>query len=41
MVYGYYLWVITQKVEPAIINEFTRRLGLAVAELESFAAIGA
>jgi ecdysteroid kinase len=41
MVYGYYLWVITQKVEPAITNEFTRRLGLAVTELDSFEAIGA
>lgn len=41
MVYGYYLWVITQKVEPAITNEFTRRLGLAVADLHSFDAIGA
>jgi phosphotransferase family enzyme len=41
MVYGYYLWAITQKVEPAITNEFTRRLGLAVADLESFEAIGA
>jgi len=41
MVYGYYLWMITRKVEPAITNEFSRRLGLAVADLESFEAIGA
>lgn len=41
MVYGYYLWVITQKVDPAITHEFVRRLGLAVAELDSFGVIGA
>ena len=41
MIYGYYLWAITQKVEPAITNEFFRRLGLAVYELDSFAAAGA
>jgi hypothetical protein len=41
MIYGYYLWTITQKVEPAITNEFSRRLGLAVNELKSFGAIGA
>ncbi|WP_373083824.1 phosphotransferase [Zhongshania sp.] len=41
MIYGYYLWAITQKVEPAITNEFFRRLGLAVYELNSFEAAGA
>jgi hypothetical protein len=41
MIYGYYLWTITQKVEPPITNEFFRRLGLAVDELKSFDAIGA
>ena len=40
MVYGYFLWVITQKVEPAITLEFVRRLGLAVADLESYAVLG-
>lgn len=40
MVYGYFLWIITQKVEPAITNEFVRRLGLAVADLDSFGVIG-
>ena len=40
MVYGFFLWTITQKVEPAITLEFTRRLGLAVADLESFAVLG-
>jgi len=40
MVYGYFLWVITQKVEPAITNEFTRRLGTAVADLNSYVVVG-
>lgn len=40
MVYGYFLWAITQKVEPAITLEFVRRLGLAVADLESYAIVG-
>jgi hypothetical protein len=39
MVYGYYLWAITRKVEPEITLEFVRRLGLAVSDLESFAAL--
>ena len=41
MIYGYYLWSITRKVEPEITNEFVRRLGLAVSELDSFGAVGA
>jgi hypothetical protein len=40
MVYGYFLWTITQKVEPAITLEFVRRLGLAVADLETYAVLG-
>ncbi|HEX7858676.1 MAG TPA: phosphotransferase [Sphingobium sp.] len=36
MVYGFYLWAITRKVDPAITHEFVRRLGLAVSDLESF-----
>lgn len=40
LVYGYFLWVITQKVEPAITLEFVRRLGLAVAEHDSLGLIG-
>lgn len=40
MVYGYYLWGITQKVEPEITEEFVRRLGAAVDELESFELLG-
>lgn len=40
MVYGYFLWAITRKVEVPVINEFVRRLGLAVDDLESFALVG-
>jgi Phosphotransferase enzyme family len=40
MVYGYYLWAITRKVEPEITLEFVRRLGLAVGDLDSFAVLG-
>jgi hypothetical protein len=36
MLYGYYLWGVTRRVDPVIILEFVRRLGLAVDELESF-----
>lgn len=41
MVYGYYLWAITRKVDPAITHEFVRRLGLAVSDLDSFAVVEA
>ena len=41
IVYGYYLWAITRKVEPAIINEFVYRLGTAAADLQSFELLGA
>ncbi len=40
MVYGYYLWAITRKVEPEIINTFVHRLGTAVQDLESFEVLG-
>ena len=36
MVYGFYLWAITRKVEPAITHEFVRRLGIAADDLQSF-----
>jgi aminoglycoside phosphotransferase (APT) family kinase protein len=39
MVYGYYLWAITRKVDPEITHEFVRRLGLAVSNLDSFAVV--
>jgi hypothetical protein len=35
-VYGYYLWSITRRVEPDIINIFVRRLGEAVTRHDSF-----
>jgi aminoglycoside phosphotransferase (APT) family kinase protein len=40
MAYGFHMWAITQKVEPEITNEFVRRLGLAVASLETFELLG-
>jgi hypothetical protein len=40
MVYGYLLWAITRKVDPPIINEFVRRLGIAVDDLQSFELLG-
>jgi len=40
MAYGYFLWGITQRVEPAIVNEFVRRLGTAVADHGTFEALG-
>jgi aminoglycoside/choline kinase family phosphotransferase len=40
-VYGYYLWAITRRVDPPIIREFTKRLGLAVTRHDSFALLGA
>lgn len=40
MAYGFFMWAITQKVEPAIVEEFNRRLGLAVTELGSFELLG-
>ncbi len=40
MVYGYYLWAITRKVEPEIIDTFVYRLGTAVDDLQSFELLG-
>lgn len=40
VVYGYYLWSITRRVDPAIINVFVNRLGSAVTRHESFALLG-
>jgi len=36
MLYGYYLWGVTRRVDPPIIMEFVLRLGTAVADLDSF-----
>ncbi|MDE2405342.1 MAG: aminoglycoside phosphotransferase family protein [Sphingomonadales bacterium] len=38
--YGYYLWGITRRVDPPIIETFVPRLGLAVARHDSFALLG-
>ena len=39
-VYGYYLWAITRRVDPAITEVFVDRLGKSVARHESFKALG-
>lgn len=40
MAYGFYLWAITRRVEPAIIHTFTARLGAGVTRHDSFALLG-
>lgn len=40
VLYGYYLWSITRRVEPAIIELFVQRLGSAVARHESHRLLG-
>jgi Phosphotransferase enzyme family len=40
IVYGYFLWSITRRVDPAIINVFVNRLGSAVTRHESFKLLG-
>jgi hypothetical protein len=40
VVYGYYLWSITRRVDPAIINVFVRRLGSAVTRHDSYRLLG-
>ena len=40
LVYGYYLWAITRRVEPVIINLFVNRLGQAVTRHESHRLLG-
>ena len=39
-IYGYFLWSITRRVDPPIIELFTDRLGQAVMRLESHALLG-
>ena len=41
VVYGYYLWSITRKVDADIIDEFVHRLGTAAHDLDSFALLEA
>jgi aminoglycoside/choline kinase family phosphotransferase len=38
MTYGFYMWGVTRRVAVPIILEFVKRLGLAVADLDSYAA---
>ncbi|WP_254049868.1 phosphotransferase family protein [Novosphingobium sp. TH158] len=40
MVYGFYLWAITRRVDPPIIHAFTARLGAGVERLGSFELLG-
>ncbi|MEO6716094.1 MAG: phosphotransferase [Novosphingobium sp.] len=40
VVYGYYMWGITRRVEPAIREQFTDRLGRAVMRHDSFGLLG-
>ncbi len=39
-IYGYYLWAITRKVDPPIINLFFNRLGSSAARHDSFGLLG-
>jgi hypothetical protein len=39
-VYGYYLWAITRRVDPPIINVFVDRLGKSVTRHDSFRLLG-
>ena len=39
-VYGYYLWSITRRVEPTIINIFVGRLGASVTRHDSYRLLG-
>lgn len=41
VMYGYYLWAITKRVDPPIIKLFFNRLGNAAARHDSFALLGA
>ncbi|MFM5907595.1 MAG: phosphotransferase family protein [Novosphingobium sp.] len=40
MVYGFYLWAITRRVDPPIIHAFSARLGAGVDRLDSFRLLG-
>ncbi len=40
MVWGYYLWAITRRVEPPVIETFITRLGSALLRHESYARLG-
>lgn len=38
--YGYFMWGVTQRVTPAIINQFVTRLGTALADHDSYGLLG-
>ena len=40
VIYGFYLWSITRRVDPPIINQFVDRLGKAVTRHQSHALLG-
>jgi len=40
VMYGYYMWGITRRVDPPIIRQFTDRLGRAVMRHDSFGLLG-
>jgi aminoglycoside phosphotransferase (APT) family kinase protein len=40
VVYGYYLWAITRRVDPPVIVQFVERLGKAVMRHDSFGMLG-
>jgi hypothetical protein len=40
VVYGFYLWSITRRVDPAIINVFVARLGASVTRHDSYRLLG-
>ncbi|MDB5725168.1 MAG: serine kinase, partial [Novosphingobium sp.] len=39
-IYGFYLWSITRRVDPPIIELFVNRLGMAVTRHDSHALLG-
>jgi aminoglycoside phosphotransferase (APT) family kinase protein len=40
VVWGYFLWAITRRVEPAIIDTFVHRLGSAITRHQSYSLLG-
>jgi hypothetical protein len=40
VVYGYFMWGVTQRVTPAIIAQFVTRLGTALADHDSYGLLG-
>jgi hypothetical protein len=40
VVYGFYLWSITRRVDPAITNVFVQRLGAALTRHDSYRLLG-